>query len=100
MNTRRIESKNIKEQYVSDYGMTMELFVEQDNGEIDREIDYPLLKIYADEETEEQYLELPTQAGLVQIPISKVKSFIESASEVVRSEAWCDNNAFNEPNDT
>ncbi len=88
----RFERKDVKAQSVSDFGMTVELYVEHDKVEID----YPLMKVYADEKTEKHYLEISTSNELVQIPVESIESFLQYAKEQVRSESWFDKNVFND----
>jgi len=92
---KRFKEKDVKTQAVSDFGMTLELYIETGNETIDQNINYPLLKIYADETTEEKYLEVPSGNDLVQIPVSKVKALLEAAELDVHSESWYDKNVFN-----
>ncbi|MFK7816604.1 MAG: hypothetical protein AB8B92_09725, partial [Gammaproteobacteria bacterium] len=56
MKIKRINETQIKTQRVSDMGMSHELYVEGKAGEIDQSIDYPLLKIIADDNDETQYI--------------------------------------------
>ena len=93
---KRFEEKDIKTQIVSDFGMTLELYIETD----DKSIDYPLLKIYADETTEEKYLEMSSGENLIQIPVAKVKALLELAESEVHSESWYEQNIFNEDKNT
>lgn len=92
---KRIKEDEVKTQVVSDFGMTLELFVETGDHSINNAIDYPLFKIYADEETEEKYLEVSSGGQLIQLPIEKVKQFLLAAETEVHSEAWYDKNVFN-----
>ncbi len=93
---KRFEEKDIKTQTVSDSGMTIELYVETGEKDVDQSIEYPLLKVYADEETEVQYLEFSSGNNLIQIPAAKVKAFLEAAEIKVNSESWYENNVFNQ----
>ena len=88
----RFEKKDIKTQTVSDCGMTLELYIDNESNEIE----YPLLKVYADEKTEEKYLELLTSKGLIQIPVNSVQSFLKKSQTEVHSESWYEKNVFNE----
>ncbi|WP_426370020.1 hypothetical protein [Pseudocolwellia sp. HL-MZ7] len=93
---KRFDHESIKTQVVSDFGMTSELYIETGNPSIDKEIDYPLFKVYANEENEIKYVELSTNGKLIQIPMSALKSFIEFSETEVHSEAWYNKNVFNE----
>lgn len=92
---KRIKEDEVKTQVVSDFGMTMELFVQTGDHAIDNAVDYPLFKVYADDETEEKYLEVSSGGQLIQLPIEKVKQFLLAAETEVHSEAWYDKNVFN-----
>jgi hypothetical protein len=92
----RFEKKDIQTQSVSDFGVTVELYVEHEK----KAIDYPLLKVYADEKTDEHYLEISTSNELVQIPIESVESFLQFAKENVCPESWFDKNVFNDDKST
>ena len=100
MNMKRFKEKDVKTQKVSDYGMTLELYIESGIKDTDENIEYPLLKIYADEETESQYLEIYSGNDFIQIPVSKVKAFIAAAEKEVHSESWFDKNVFNNDENT
>ena len=93
---KRFAEKDIKTQIVSDFGMTIELFIETGNKDTDQSVEYPLLKIYADETTEKKYLEIPSGEGFVQIPLDSVTSFIEAGKTEVHSESWYDKNVFDQ----
>ena len=97
---KRFKETDIKTQAVSDYGMTLELYIESGDKKTDESIEYPLLKIYADEETEKKYLELSSGNNTIQLPLDKIKSFIASAEEEVHSDAWFDKNVFNNEENT
>lgn len=92
---KRFKEKDVKTQVVSDFGMTLELYIDTGDKVTDQGVSYPLLKIYADEETEEKYLEISSGESLVQIPVSKVKALLEAAELDVHSESWYDSNVFN-----
>ncbi|WP_026304867.1 hypothetical protein ACJJIP_07865 [Microbulbifer sp. VTAC004] len=93
---KRIKDDEVKTQVVSDFGMTMELYIETGNASIDKRVDYPLFKVYADEETEEKYVEISSGGQLIQLPIEAVKKFLLTAETEVHSEAWYDKNVFNQ----
>lgn len=88
---KRFEENNVSIQSVSDFGLTLELFIEESV----QNIEYPLLKVYADDKTEDLYLEIPTSSGLVQVPLKSVQKFLSMAETEVHSEKWFDNNVFN-----
>ena len=87
---KRFEEDKVSIQSVSDFGLTLELFIEESG----HDIEYPLLKVYADDNTEDRYLEIPTPSGLVQVPLTAVKKFLSLAETEVYSEKWFDNNVF------
>lgn len=93
---KRFDNESIKTQVVSDFGMTSEMYIETGNSSVDKGIDYPLFKVYANEETEIKYVEFSTNGKLIQIPMSTLKSFIELSETEVHSEAWYNKHVFNE----
>ena len=93
---KRFKKENIKIQFVSDFGMTSELYIETGSSSIDKIIEYPLFKIYADEKTEIKYVEFLTNGELIQIPMATLKSFIDVSETDVHSENWYNKNVFND----
>ena len=93
---KRFDNECIKTQVVSDFGMTSELYIETGDASVDKVIDYPLFKVYADEATEVKYVEFSVKDKLIQIPMSTLKSFIEFSETEVHSEAWFNKHVFNE----
>ncbi len=83
-------------QWVSDFGMTLELYIHSGKNSVDRSVDYPLYKIYADEKSETQYIEVISKDSMVQIPISCLKEMISDAEKGVHSETWYDENVFDQ----
>ena len=51
-NIKRFESDMVRQKYVSDLGMSLELYISKDGGEIQDGIPYPLLKVIADERSQ------------------------------------------------
>ena len=87
-------------QRVSDVGMSLELYIESLDGEIDQSVDYPLLKVIAEDNDETQYLVFNCNGIMIQLPTVKVKEFLLAAEEDVHSEAWYDRNVFNSDDNT
>ena len=87
-------------QLVSDVGMSLELYIESKGGEIDQAIDYPLLKIIAEDSDETQYLEFNCNGVMIQLPTEKIKEFLLAAEEDVHSEAWYERNVLNNDDNT
>ena len=92
---KRFKKEELKTQVVSDFGMTAELYIERIS-----DVEYPLLKIYADEETEEKYVELVSGGNIIQIPLESLTEFISFAEKEVHSESWYDKNVFNKESNT
>ncbi|AJQ93378.1 hypothetical protein [Gynuella sunshinyii] len=88
---KRFKKEEVKSQVVSDFGMTAELYIEACQN-----IDYPLFKVYADEETEEKYVELSSGNKVIQIPLESLQDFLSFADKEVHSESWYDKNVFNQ----
>ncbi|MCW8877833.1 MAG: hypothetical protein OQK04_06245 [Kangiellaceae bacterium] len=59
-----------------------------------------MLKIYADEENEEKYVEFQSGKELIQIPVSKLREVLELAEKEVHSEVWFDKNVFDDGENT
>ena len=91
---RRFKDEQVKSQLVSDYGMTAGLYIDTGFNEIDNQVAYPLLKVYADEETEERYLEIESEGQSFQIPVKAVMSFLAMSEVEVHSESWYERNVF------
>jgi hypothetical protein len=99
MKIKRFNESELKMQWVSDFGMTLELFSEDEKGSIDQSISYPLLKIVSEDSDERQYLQFDCTGKFVEIPISILKSMFDLAEKEVRSETWFKNNVFNKTKD-
>ncbi|WP_223788194.1 hypothetical protein [Marinicella meishanensis] len=99
MKTLRLEQQDMGMTWVSDFGMTLELHTKVSYTKAGDPIAYPLFKIYADEQTEEQYMEIESRGKLVQVPISCIKQMIQAAQSGVHSEYWFDEHVF-QPKDT
>ncbi|ABC30149.1 hypothetical protein HCH_03399 [Hahella chejuensis KCTC 2396] len=97
---KRFKNDEIATQFVSDFGMTLELFIDTGNESIDESVDYPLLKFYADEESEEKFVEFWSGKELVQIPVSKLREALELVDKEVHSEAWFEKNVFKDNENT
>jgi hypothetical protein len=95
MKIKRFSESEMKLQWVSDFGMTLELYVENEKGAVDKSVSYPLLKILAADSDERQYLQFYADGNVIEIPISMLKRMFVLAEEDVRSEAWFENNVFN-----
>ena len=63
-------------------------------------VPYPLATILADEETEELMIEIYTEEGIVQFPLSNLKKIIAASEGEVHSEAWYEKNVYNEDKNT
>lgn len=87
---KRIVDEKVKMQWVSDVGMSLELYVSKVNRDPDDSTEYPLLKIIADDEDEKQYLEVVSRGEVVQLPISAIKEMIFAAEKDVHSDTWYD----------
>ena len=96
MKTKRFENKDIGMDFVSDFGMTLEMYVKSKSGQIERSVGYPLFKIYADEKTEKLYMEIESEGKLVQVPVSSIMKMIEAAKVDVHSDNWFDEHVFNQ----
>ncbi|WP_020405019.1 hypothetical protein [Hahella ganghwensis] len=75
-------------------GRQLELFAADEDGRPLKGIQYPLLSILADEQSEELLIEFSTSKGIVQVPVSEVKAIIEAASGEVHSESWYEKNVY------
>lgn len=93
---KRFKKEDVKSQVVSDFGMTAELYIETGKRSVDEALDYPLLKVYADENSEEKYVEISSNGNLIQIPMEAMKDFLSFAEKEVHSEAWYEKNIFNQ----
>ncbi|WP_335921958.1 hypothetical protein [Shewanella chilikensis] len=91
---RRFKDEQVKTQLVSDYGMTAELYIDTGSCEVDNQVSYPLLKVYADEESEERYLEIESEGQSIQVSVKAVMSFLAMSEVEVHSESWYERNVF------
>ena len=96
MNIKKFSEPYLKMQWVSDFGMTLELYSEDRNGEINQSPDYPLLKILADDSDEKQYLQFNCNGQMIRLPVKEVKDMIYQAEKEVHSETWYDKNMFSD----
>lgn len=96
MSTRKL--RNFRSQWYnsSNEGRQLELFAVDEDGHPIEDLQYPLLSIVADEQNEELFVEIATSQGVVQVPVSEIKSMIEAASGEVHSESWYENNVYDQ----
>lgn len=85
---KRIVDEKVKLQWVSDAGMSLELYVSDENYQPDDSVEYPLLRIIADDEDERQYFEIVSHGDVIQIPVPAVREMISAAEKDVHSDAW------------
>jgi len=79
---------------ISGRGLAIEMYLENHVGDLDDSIDYPILRMIADDENEEQFLEFNCNGRDIQLPISAIKKMIAAAEQDVHSEAWYVKNVF------
>ena len=93
---KRLEKEDIEFQFVSDFGMTVELYTKNKS----LNAPYPLIKVYADEESETLYAELATENGLFQIPLESLKQMISLSETEAHSESWFNEHVFKDSGST
>lgn len=79
-----------------DNGKCLEIIAADEAGIDIKNVPYPLATVLADEKGETLLLEIYTDNGIVQLPLSELKRAFELAPGEVHSEAWYENNVYND----
>jgi len=75
----------------------LELIAADDNGTaLTNGVTYSVATIRADESDETLLLEIYTEEGIVQIPVSELQRVLNMAAGEVHSEHWYENNIYKE----
>jgi hypothetical protein len=76
-----------------DEGRRLEVVAVGDRGRSMHDVEYPLLTVLADEETEELWVELYTSKGAIHVELAALRAALELAVGEVHSDAWCQRRA-------
>ncbi len=80
-----------------DQGKQLEIIASDEKGNEIENMPYPLATFVADENDDSLFFEIyPEKGGIIQIPISELKSAIEVAEREVHSENWYKKNVYKE----
>ena len=81
-------------------GKRLEIFAVGEDGKELKDVDNPLATILANEDDESLLIELYTETGTVQIPLSELNRVFEMARSEVHSESWYEENVYKDDETT